>query len=688
MKKIVFIMAVILFTLPLIACKKEQGEHTERFFSIEYQQEAAIDLPCQAVCNSQGAWVLAAVKDSPVYFYDREMLSTFLVDWNMDGGEYIVTMAAREETLYLVVGNGSNVQICRVQEGKPVENIAFFPSEDVDGIRSFWVDEQENFYFSLDNEIYITNGESQGKRISINGRTVFWEEAGRVKCLESVSEGLNLIDIGGAETVREWTLAIPCMHNLLMIDHSDSEVCLIADESLFRVNTVSGEILSETDLLQCGISTMDILGGVFVDRDSEKEKLVLYGKSDNGNRLVVYQLSPVSEGAASPRQEVVYGTLAVNSAIMNQIVEFNKQNRDYYVTVRVYGNGDPESGRMQMQTALSSGSGPDIINTFFMDNSEQYARNGYFEDLTPYLQAAMENGDNGYGEIMWQVVEPYYIGGKAYMLLPHFTLSGLVISSEDTESMTDWNVEEMFALIEKNAGQKNIFTNAAAEKVLLLAVRGMQRDFIDQDAGTCNFEGEEFIQLLEYCRLYGRETGQGGTMSMGDMAQRTLFLDMTFSSYVEYLLTRASYGQGIEIYGYPTAEGQEYIVNKSMDACALNAKSSQKEGAWIFMNTLFSSAYQETEGLGWPARKDAYDAMWEKAGEETFKIQGNEYHVETEDKELFDRILKNGAFQSGALDEKIINIIQEETAAFFAGDKSSRETAHIIQSRVQLVLDE
>lgn len=106
------------------------------------------------------------------------------------------------------------------------------------------------------------------------------------------------------------------------------------------------------------------------------------------------------------------------------------------------------------------------------------------------------------------------------------------------------------------------------------------------------------------------------------------------------------------------------------------------------MNTLFHSAYQETEGLGWPVCKDAYDAMWEKAGEETFRIQGDEYHVETEDKELFDRILENGVFQSGALDEKIINIIQEETAAFFAGDKGAQETAHIIQSRVQLVLDE
>lgn len=689
MKKILFIVAIILFVMSLTACGKEEKEKTERFFSIEYQQEAAIDLPCQAVCGANGAWILAAVKGTPVYFYNRETLSTFPVDWNMNGGEYITAMAAREENLYLVVSNGSSVQVRRGHEGRAWENIAAFSNEDVEGISSFWVDERENFYFGAGDEILIADRENQQKRIALSGqeRTVFWEESGKVRCLTSNQESLSMLDISGAEPIKEWSLAYPCTYNLLMIDNSDSEVWLIADDSLLCVNTDSGEILSETDLLKCGISTMDIFCGAFADGDAEDEKLFLYGKSV-GDRLVAYQLGELSGEEVSARQEIVYGTLAVNGAIMNQIVEFNKRNRDYYVTMRVYGNGDFESGRMQMQAALSSGNGPDIVNTFFMDNCEQYAQDGYFENLTPYLQSAVKNGDDRYGEIMWKIMEPYYVDGKAYILMPHFTLSGLMISSEDTEGMENWNVDEMFALIEKNAGQKNIFTNSAAEQVLSLAVRGMQRDFIDHAAKTCNFDGEEFIQLLEYCRLYGRESGQGGTTSMGDMAQRTLFLDMTFSSHIEYLLTKASYGQGIEVYGYPTVGGQEYIVNPSMDACALSAQSNNREGAWLFMSTLLDPAYQGAEGLGFPICRDAYDIMWENAGDETFRIQGDEYHVVTEDKELFDRILENGVFQSGALDKDILNIIQEEAATCFAGDKSAREAACIIQNRVQLMLDE
>lgn len=687
MRKTLYSIGILFLAVLLSACGKEQREKPERFYSIEYQQEAAVDLPSQAVCSSKGAWVLAAIKDTPVYFYNMETVSASPVDWNIESGEYIVSMAANEETIYLAVNNGSRIKVRRGREGRPWEDIADFSLDDVGNLCSFWVDKQENFYFISDHEIYITNGENQNRRLSLDGRLIFWEESGKVKCLAGSQECLRLIDIEAEEPVEEWSFAYPCTHNLIRIDNSDSEVWLVVDESLLCISMVSGEILSETDLLQCGISTMNIYCGAFADRDSEDEKLLLYGKSA-GNRLIVYQLGKMLDSAALPREEVVYGTLAINSTMMNQIVEFNKQSREYYVTVQIYGNGDLENGRIQLQAALSGDDGPDIINVFFVDNCDGYVRNGYFEDLTSYIQATEENGNDKQGEVMWQIMEPYFTDGKVYILLPHFTLSGLVISPEDTEGMADWNVKEMFRLIEKNAGQKSIFTTSTAENVLLLAVRGMQGDFIDYSTKTCNFEREEFIRLLEYCRQYGRESDWSGTMSMGDMAQRTLFLDMTFSSYMEYLLTQASYGQGIELYGYPTVKGQEYIVNKSIDACAMNAKSNNKAGAWTFMESLLHFAYQETEGLGWPICKGAYYNVWAYNKGTAVRIKGTDYYVDEQDKEMFDYILENGSFQSGAIDENIMNIIQEETASYFAGDKSAQEVARIIQSRVQLVLNE
>lgn len=39
-------------------------------------------------------------------------------------------------------------------------------------------------------------------------------------------------------------------------------------------------------------------------------------------------------------------------------------------------------------------------------------------------------------------------------------------------------------------------------------------------------------------------------------------------------------------------------------------------------------------------------------------------------------------------DNQLINIIQEEAAAFFKGQKTARETAEIMQSRVRMYVNE
>ncbi len=42
----------------------------------------------------------------------------------------------------------------------------------------------------------------------------------------------------------------------------------------------------------------------------------------------------------------------------------------------------------------------------------------------------------------------------------------------------------------------------------------------------------------------------------------------------------------------------------------------------------------------------------------------------------------------GSVYYEIFDIVYEESGAYFAGDKTEQEVAHIIQSRVQLYLDE
>ena len=50
--------------------------------------------------------------------------------------------------------------------------------------------------------------------------------------------------------------------------------------------------------------------------------------------------------------------------------------------------------------------------------------------------------------------------------------------------------------------------------------------------------------------------------------------------------------------------------------------------------------------------------------------------------------LINSAERTASYDESIMEIIRDEAAAFFAGQKSAKETAAVIQSRVNIYVNE
>lgn len=70
-----------------------------------------------------------------------------------------------------------------------------------------------------------------------------------------------------------------------------------------------------------------------------------------------------------------------------------------------------------------------------------------------------------------------------------------------------------------------------------------------------------------------------------------------------------------------------------------------------------------------------------RSGNEWVTLSDNEISILKE-------IIYEGNLQEVSLDRDIWKVIYEETAAYFAGDKSAQETGRIIQSRVQLILDE
>ena len=70
-----------------------------------------------------------------------------------------------------------------------------------------------------------------------------------------------------------------------------------------------------------------------------------------------------------------------------------------------------------------------------------------------------------------------------------------------------------------------------------------------------------------------------------------------------------------------------------------------------------------------------------RVGDELLTMSEEEYQI-------IENVVYNGVFVPDRMNEDIWDIMEEEAAAYFAGDKSAEDVAHIIQSRVGLLLAE
>ena len=138
---------------------------------------------------------------------------------------------------------------------------------------------------------------------------------------------------------------------------------------------------------------------------------------------------------------------------------------------------------------------------------------------------------------------------------------------------------------------------------------------------------------------------------------------------------------------------------------AMSSKSANKEGAWQFMRGYLTDEYQDEITYGFPVSIRALDAMGEKAMKVATYIDENGNEVESPDYYYMNGVdveikpmtqeevenLKQMLYtfnQVYTYDQELMNIISEESAAFFSGQKNARDVASIIQSRVQIYVNE
>lgn len=237
--------------------------------------------------------------------------------------------------------------------------------------------------------------------------------------------------------------------------------------------------------------------------------------------------------------------------------------------------------------------------------------------------------------------------------------------------------------------------------------------FIDWESGTCNFNSDEFVQMLEFIKTFPEEIDDeiftdeywNNYESMwreGKVIGTVYYL----SNFRDYNNTeKGTFGEKITMIGFPSSNEDGSVISADMQF-ALSSKSSNKEGAWAFLRTFLTDEYQEENvRYGFPisikrlnelaaeAREKPY-YMDENGNKEeydsTYYINGQEIIIPPMTKEETDAFIEQlySFTQVYKQDDTLLNIITEESAPYFAGQKSAKDVASIIQSRVQIYVNE
>ncbi len=554
-----------------------------------------------------------------------------------------------------------------------------------------FVDSGENTYMVSDRAVtcFGENGTKTGE-YELEGRACFFRENddGGVECVAAKTDSIVLYGLNGAKAEEKWALQVDGGKVCGISGGKEAPLCLAADTVLLFIDWETGSLLEKSDLLAMGVSF--VLAGRY---DAKEETLRLYGaggQSEGSGNLSCSLLSG-REASAEQRTELVYGIFygEAPADIKAAIMAFNRSNESYYITIRSYCSNTTywQESQQRFLADMAVQNAPDIIDMlFWRDYYEPFVSSGYLENLTPYLEQSQYKDD-----IMWNVLSAYEVDGSLYLLAPQFSFTGLLIHPEYACPLEDWNTETFLTMLQRNAWKKNVFNiyQSNPQDLLRNMLIGRQGELIDKEQKKAYFESQAFLDMLALCKEYAEnhEAGEDDLLNYNN-----LFSRRQYGFYHDYVFSTDIYGREYQIYGYPTADGQVYQVFSS-DSLAIYAGSTHKEGAWQFVESLLqeeNQVYHAMTNPGIPIRRSVLERMKEEEGwtEMAYRV-GDELLTTSEAEfQIVENIIANGIFVPENVNEDIWSIIEEETAAYFAGDKSAEEVAHIIQSRVGLMLAE
>ncbi len=420
----------------------------------------------------------------------------------------------------------------------------------------------------------------------------------------------------------------------------------------------------------------------------------------NDDRAIVL-LKRTKAEQAPIREELSLATVGGGCDLAAMAVKFNRGNSQYHLTVKNYAS------LTELYQAVLTNQPMDLVDLSGI-HAQQLAAQGFFEDLSPYVEKSTRFGRSDFVE---GILDVYTFGDTLAGIPAGFTLKTVIGNGAGRENGTGLTLQELLEDAQ-NPSKAAAFDEVTREEMLQYLMMFNEDTFIDRESCVCHFDSESFREVLEYVNLFPESLKGSEEISLparirnGEVRFAIAELN-ALRAFQEY---EGMFGEGAACIGFPTADGRGGHLLFTGDAYAIAAASEHKEGAWSFIEGFLAQEKGEDyyanpdNGLcvSFPTLKKVLDERVEKAIEKDGQYESDkfpeqiysdgttfQYHALTwNEVNVMLKLVPDAKPYFDAQEDAVIQIISEEASAYFSGQKGIEDVTGVIQNRVQLYLNE
>lgn len=398
---------------------------------------------------------------------------------------------------------------------------------------------------------------------------------------------------------------------------------------------------------------------------------------------------PEENDNSLPGTKLIIATIKEDGSLFNAdakiesvVSKFNADSQRYSVEIINYAEGglSAQDALKKLNTELVTGKCQADMLCFSKLSPLPYISKGLLTDM-----AKLIDEDRSIVREDIAAFNAMTSFGGLYFLDNSFTFETLIGKNERFGDIYGWTLQDYLDIEADVSPNTWLIYNITQEYFLKQVASRYARTAIDWEKATCNFDNNEFVDILSMgSRIENKPEsednvlyGSGGVyVGTGQLIAASVYVNSIYALASE----QRNAGCKLSYIGWPTADGRcgtEIDLNCPV---GILTQTDQLDGCWEFMKYLLKS--EETERM-LPLYMPRLMEELEKA-----KID-EEAPVKLTDEDIYDLLGVVSAIENVSISDNTVNgIIYDELEKYINREKTAEETAKLIQSKVSIYLAE